>query len=242
MLKTYLFFVFGLICLAQHRILYGQIELRNLPNFQLNVDNGAANSAFGGGYLLVGSTDIGQANLGLDENSIQARLDGGISSLFIQKFGGNTILNETNGSVGIGTTSPDANHKLDVSGNTRFDGKVRIGTNEDSSYPLHVKMSNFYGILLDGMGTNDDWEIFAGIVGHLELWHNGVHVGSFLPTGEYVVLTEKGAKSMASGDSEIVRTERIRDRDPLIRKLQATNEYLLKRLNELEQMLYSSRE
>lgn len=106
----------------------------NLQAQKLRVEgsSGDENTAFSGGFLLLGSTSVGQANLGLDANSIQARLDGGISTLFIQEFGGNTILNNNGGQVGISTSTPDA--KLHILGGTDVNSA-------DGGYLIHGSLT-----------------------------------------------------------------------------------------------------
>ena len=88
------------------------------PDVKLHVRGGSDASLTGGGYLVLG--DIGGDNLVIDNNEIMARDNGSASELYIQKDGGNTILNDGSGNVGIGTGSPDAT--LDVKGTVKMFG------------------------------------------------------------------------------------------------------------------------
>lgn len=85
------------------------------PMARLQIVDGSNNTGSGGGYILLGSTTVGQANMGLDRSSIQARLDGGVTSMALQPAGGN---------VGIGLTDPD--EKLEVEGNVKINGRIDV--------------------------------------------------------------------------------------------------------------------
>ena len=80
------------------------------PEVRLHVQGGTDASLGGGGFLQLGHT-TGQ-NLVMDENEIMTRNNGGLSNLHINRDGGNTILNEFGGRVGVGEGTPLA--KLDV--------------------------------------------------------------------------------------------------------------------------------
>jgi len=85
------------------------------PAAKLQILDGNNNTAFNGGYLVIGSLTVGQSNLGIDRNSIQARLDGGINELLLNPFGGN---------VGINVSV--AQEDFHVGGNVRIDGRLDI--------------------------------------------------------------------------------------------------------------------
>ena len=85
------------------------------PAAKLQILDGNNNTGFNGGYLLIGSTTTGQSNLGIDRNSIQARLDGGINELLLNPFGGD-----------VGINVSDAQDDFHVGGNVRIDGRLDI--------------------------------------------------------------------------------------------------------------------
>ncbi|MBL8938415.1 MAG: hypothetical protein JNM69_27865 [Archangium sp.] len=70
-----------------------------------------------GGTVVIG--DQGAANLGLDGDDIYARVDGGVSTLFLQRTGA--------GNVAIGGAGPNPNAKLQVNGTA---SATRVETNE----------------------------------------------------------------------------------------------------------------
>ena len=86
------------------------------PDAKLNVQGGTdvEPDLSHPGYIVTG--DLSGENIGIDTNEIMARNNGATSPLYIQLDGGNTVLNYGGGSVGIGTSAPDA--KLNVQGGT----------------------------------------------------------------------------------------------------------------------------
>jgi hypothetical protein len=64
------------------------------PDVRLHIDGGTDVTASGGGYLQIGAT--ASANLGFDNNEIQARNNGTAASLFIQANGGDLQIGGTN--------------------------------------------------------------------------------------------------------------------------------------------------
>lgn len=98
------------------------------PPVKLNVNGGIDISLGGGGYFLVG--DTASTNIGMDNNEIMSRNNGSTSPIFINREGGNVILNETEGNVGIGTNSPS--QKLHINGNLFVDGDITY--ENDTSY------------------------------------------------------------------------------------------------------------
>ena len=75
------------------------------PFTKLHIEGGTDVTTGANGYLILGSTT--GLNIGIDDNEIQARDNGGTSPLSLQNEGGNTHINANGGSVGIGTTTPD---------------------------------------------------------------------------------------------------------------------------------------
>jgi hypothetical protein len=80
------------------------------PDVRLHVQGGTDASLRDGGFLQLGPT-TGE-NLVLDDNEIMTRNNGGLSNLHINRDGGNTIVNQFGGRVGVGVGTPAA--KLDV--------------------------------------------------------------------------------------------------------------------------------
>ena len=82
-----------------------------------NIKSGSDASLSGGGFLTLG-LESGK-NIVIDNNEIMARNNGVGSALYIQHESGvgNTILNNYDGNVGIGTIAPT--HKLTVSGSAK---------------------------------------------------------------------------------------------------------------------------
>ena len=88
------------------------------PDNKINVVGGTDVTPSGGGYLTLGAES--GVNLSVDNNEIMARNNGATSVLYIQREGGNTLLNQLGGNVGIGTLTPDA--KLEVTGQIKITG------------------------------------------------------------------------------------------------------------------------
>lgn len=84
------------------------------PDLKLHIEGGTDISPAGGGYFQIGPT--GGLNIGMDNNEIMARNNSGIADLHINREGGNIVLNEEAGNVGIGTY-PSA--KLHVNGTAK---------------------------------------------------------------------------------------------------------------------------
>ena len=82
------------------------------PAVKLQVENGS-DVSLTGGYLQLGSTS--GANIAMDNNEIQARSNGALSTLYIQNEGGDLAIAKNGGNVGVGTTTPK--HLIDL-GNT----------------------------------------------------------------------------------------------------------------------------
>jgi len=88
--------------------------LRVYSSYGTNFLGGGDVSLVYGGHLVVG--DVAATNIGIDDNEIMARNAGGSSELNLNREGGNIIMNELDGNVGIGTY-PSA--KLHVNGTAR---------------------------------------------------------------------------------------------------------------------------
>jgi len=117
----------------------------------LHVGGGSDAGLTGGGYLVTGL--IESTNLVLDDNEIVARNNGNVAYLFVNRDGGNVIINQFDGNVGIGTVSPAA--KLHVDGTMRLGSGVRNYEilEVDPSYPDGwSSLINYGGI---GIGSDD---------------------------------------------------------------------------------------
>ena len=113
------------------------------PDAKLHVVDGDANTAADGGYLIVESTAGSGKNVSLDDDGLQARFSDNVATLFIQEFGGNTILNQSQGDVGIGTTNVD--EKLHVNGNALVTNDIYINDNgiDDNAIMHYDNVSRF---------------------------------------------------------------------------------------------------
>jgi hypothetical protein len=89
------------------------------------IENGSDASITGGGYLTLG-LESGK-NICIDDNEIMARNNGVGSALYFQHAEGasNTIINNYDGNVGIGTSAPSA--KLHVYGNAKISDDLEVG-------------------------------------------------------------------------------------------------------------------
>lgn len=116
----------------------------NTPDVKLHVDNGT-DVSLTGGYLQLGSSTT--ANIAMDNNEIQARYNGALSTFYIQNEGGNLSIAKNTGKVGIGTTNPT--EKLNVNGNILTTGEF-ISTN-----PNQLRQVNGpYGLIHRTDNTN----------------------------------------------------------------------------------------
>jgi len=148
------------------------------PAVKLHVDGGTDVSPTGGGYVVFGST--AGANLALDNNEIMARNDGAASSLFLNASGGNVLLSNSTGRVGVGTSTPQA--RLDVVGRIEADvteqsagyvwthgpnGSYNAGLTHLENYPNngYVSVRNASNTTVAGMYVNSSGAgvIFANV-------------------------------------------------------------------------------
>jgi hypothetical protein len=135
------------------------------PATKLHVDGGTDASPTGGGYFVIGS--VGGANLALDNNEIMARNDGVASPLFLNASGGNVLLSNASGRVGIGTSTPQ--EALDVL------GKARIGLTDSNSGFVGT-----YGL------TGNLQAAFTSLAGYPNNGYVGVKYGADWAAGMYV--------------------------------------------------------
>jgi hypothetical protein len=94
------------------------------PNFRLDVNRGATSSDVVLGIDANNSSTYSPTlyfrNLGTAISKIMSTRD----ILFQNSSGGSLLYLKTNGSVGIGTNTPDSNYKLDVVGDVRVSGNI----------------------------------------------------------------------------------------------------------------------
>jgi len=89
----------------------GSVGIQNpSPEAPLHVLGGTDASLAGGGYVVLGATNVPTlSNLVFDDNEIIARVNGGVSGLFLNAPGGDVLIaNQGPGRVGIGTANPEA--------------------------------------------------------------------------------------------------------------------------------------
>ncbi len=114
------------------------------PAVRLHVQGGTDASLSGGGFLQLGSP-TGQ-NLVFDDNEIMTRNNGGLSSLHINRDGGDTLVNQFGGRVGVGVGIPAA--KLDVS------TPAGIGIKSSGAYTgIDAEGSTQGGLFYDSNGS-----------------------------------------------------------------------------------------
>ena len=91
------------------------------PEVKLQIEGGTDAGHSGGGFVVLGST--GSSNIIMDNNEIMARNNSLASTLYLNKNGGNVIINGSGSdNVGIGTLSPS--EKLDVVENIITTGAI----------------------------------------------------------------------------------------------------------------------
>ncbi|MBU0656038.1 MAG: hypothetical protein KJ914_13040 [Gammaproteobacteria bacterium] len=97
-----------------------------------------------GNIVIIGDTNSSNLRLGYhkDYTWIQSH---GLKPLFINELGNNTIINKTNGNVGIGTNSPL--YKLDVHGTIKAKDIILSGVSSPSS------TTRTYSLSIDNNGS-----------------------------------------------------------------------------------------
>ena len=106
------------------------------PDIRLQIDGGTDISPTWGGYMVVG--DVSSTNIGMDDNEIMARENGNTADLNINREGGNIIMTQLDGNVGIGTYPSE---KLHVNGTARVD-VLQIMGGADIAEPFDVVNEN----------------------------------------------------------------------------------------------------
>lgn len=87
------------------------------PAVRMHVAGGSDVNPTGGGYFVIGDPAAG--NIGMDQNEIMARLNGAVSTLFLNHNGGDVLISALGtGNVGIGTASPLGRLHVESSGST----------------------------------------------------------------------------------------------------------------------------
>jgi hypothetical protein len=77
------------------------------PQAKLHIDNGTGASISSGGFIVTG--DDNSLNVAIDNNEIMARDNGQPANLALNRIGGNvTVSAFGNGSIGVGTSTPEA--------------------------------------------------------------------------------------------------------------------------------------
>lgn len=181
-----------------------------VPETRLHVVGGSDVSAASGGYIQTGLAT--SANIGMDNNEIQARNNGATATLFLNAAGGRISIHgevpgtefeiEDNGNVGIGTDAPEAN--LHVVGVTSIDGLLKIGTTNNSpEAPIDVVGESNLVAIFDRRGSDgtivslrneNDEEGTISVSGGTVSYNNftGSHFGwtdEVLQRGALVVMT-----------------------------------------------------
>lgn len=97
------------------------------PLVKLQIENGTDVNGASGGFIQTGNTS--SYNMGIDNNEIQARVNGVPSELYLQDSGGDLIM-KGGGNVGIGIANPEI--RLQVGNGTDVNGTsggfIQIGT------------------------------------------------------------------------------------------------------------------
>lgn len=156
------------------------------PALKLNIDGGTDISPSTGGYFLVGN--VSSTNIGFDDNEIMARNGINASYLNLNRDGGNVIINELAGNVGIGTNSPG--YKLTVKGNIRIEsvstGLPVVELGEGLDYA-------------EGFDVSDDFKIEPGAVLVIDQDNPGMLKISEEPYDSRVAGIVAGGNELGSG-------------------------------------------
>jgi hypothetical protein len=92
------------------------------PDVPLHVTGGTDVDTAAGGYFVIGN--VSSTNIGMDNNEILARNNGGTANLMINRDGGDVWMCIDGGDVGIGTSTPG--YKLDVNGDINVSGSYNV--------------------------------------------------------------------------------------------------------------------
>jgi hypothetical protein len=139
------------------------------PAVMLNINGGTDISLSGGGYFQVGDTS--STNIGMDNNEIMSRNAGAISPLYLNREGGNVILNELAGNVGIGTNAPA--YKLHVDGDLFVDGNVSFAN--DTAY-ITITPGDFVPEDESVNFENNGYELMNKSTTEAVYFHAGLHL------------------------------------------------------------------
>ena len=134
------------------------------PEAPLQITNGSDASLAGGGYIISG--DVASRNIVIDDNEIMARNNGAIENLHLNRDGGDVIINESAGNVGIRTGSPTS--ELDVNGTVTATAFVG-----DGSGLTGISASNGWKIAGDDIYNNNPGNVGIGTSNPLEQLHVG---------------------------------------------------------------------
>lgn len=176
-------------------------------------------SAIEDGMILIGHNS--GENLAIDNNEILARNNGSLSTLFLQRDGGNIVMSDVAGAVSIGTTKIASGYLLNV------DGKVaceEVLVELDGDWPDYVFQSSYQLPSLTEVKSHIDTQgHLIGVPSAQEIEDSGISLGNMNK-----ILLEKIEEL----------TLYILDQDDKIKKLEkGLSDYasLLERLNNLEQ-------
>ena len=195
------------------------------PDVPLHVSIGSDVSLAGGGNLVSGP--VTTLNIAIDANEIMARDNGAISTLYLNKNGGDVILCEDSSVVGIRTSSPDPDYALDVNGDVSVQS---IYISSDSRLKRNVtRIEDALGIVSRLRGVRFDWrdDEFPekNLDGGRKIGLIAQEVEEVLP--EVVSSPEDGYKSLEYANLVAVLVEAVKE-------LETRNSTLEARLDELE--------
>jgi hypothetical protein len=169
----------------------GNVGIGTFPQYKLDVAGTAQMTGFkmptdaSDGYVLTSDA----SGIGTWEAEAGG-IDGSGTANYIPKFAdtttlGNSVIYETGGNVGIGTTDPGI-YKLDVRGDTRMRGMLRFADSTGEVYP-----HNFIGMVSHVEGTKK-WLCITGIedntgdnLRRVGLWGGKVYLDGIVGIGTF---------------------------------------------------------
>lgn len=184
----------------------------NITSDELIIPDGSDVTTTGGGYLVLG--DHYNRNIGIDDNEIMTRHNGNTATLYLNRDGGNVVINENAGNVGIGITNPAS--RLSVNGTvtaTAFsgDGSGLTGILGDNlgnhTAAQNLKMNGFW---LSGDGGNEglfiqgDGKVGAGTPTPEVTLHVGAGSDVSLTGGGYIIAGTTDFRNIVIDDNEIM--------------------------------------